>query len=147
MPGTGVASKTRPLTRPSVCDQLPSLRVLPGTVQPPPAESTQVPPMCQTPSAVRTAARTGLACSSLKRKDTLGSALTGWYSSTLRIGLRSTSTTMRSMPGRSRTDTVIGTFIGSSAKAGPLTCTRSSKTVRASRPRNSRRMSGQGCDW
>ena len=74
-------------------------RVAPATVQPPPVESTQVPPTCHTPSRVFTSARTGLACSSLNRKLTDGAATSGKYSSTLRIGLRSTSTTSRCTPG------------------------------------------------
>ena len=40
----GLPGNSLPLTCPSVCDQLPSLRVAPATVQPPPEESTSVPP-------------------------------------------------------------------------------------------------------
>ena len=136
----------RPLTWPKVWVQLPSAREPPATVQPPPAESTQVPPTCQSPSAVWASARTGDACSSLKRKLTAGRAATGCSSNTLRIGLRSTSTIRRCTPGRSAA-TVIGTFIGSSAKAGPCTRTRGSNCVRAAAPRNSLRKSGHWKDW
>ena len=140
-PPTGLLANSLPRAWPSVCVQLPSLRVAPDTVQPPPEESTCVPPTCQTPSFVRAAARTGLACSSLKRRPRLASVASGWYSSTLRIGLRSTKTTMVSTSGRPSADTLIGTFIGSSAKAGPRTCTRSSNTTLAV-PKNSRFRSG-----
>ena len=145
-PGVLLApANTRPLTWPRVCVQLPSARVAPATVQPPPAESTQAPPTCHRPSAVSTKARTGEACSSLKRKLTAGWAASGCSSSTLRMGLRSTSTTMRCTPGRS-VDTVIGTFIGSSANAGPCTFTRASNCVRARAPRNSFFSSGHWKD-
>lgn len=142
VPPTSGLRKRRPRACIRVCDQLPSLRVAPGTVQPPPAESTRVWPTCQRPSPASTAARTGLACSSLKRNDTVGSASSGSNSSTLRIGLRSTITTMRRMSDRPSTETVIGTVIGSTAKPGPSTLTRSSKTT-GWLPRNSRRMSPQ----
>ena len=104
-------------------------------VQPPSAESTNAPPTCHSPPAVSTRARAGEACSSLKRKLMVGSASSGCSANTLRMELRSTSTSSRCTPGKSAA-TVMGMFIGSSANAGPSARIRASNWVRAAAPRN-----------
>ena len=101
------------------------------------------------PSRVCTKARTGEACSMRMRKASMGNALSGSKSSTWRTGLRSTTTRISAMPppvfASLRASSSRGTFIASSAKAGPVILTKSENTM-ASRPMNAWRTPGHCMD-